>query len=316
LIRRLKSLQWPRARVLHKAAAAITAVAVIAFALQLARQNRRYLREVRNPELASFEELKWVLRSVVPEGVCSVAIKAPVFWLAFPEHDRCFATIEKRMMENLDIDGKDYAVLMPAAYHKNRLPETMALDAKYHLLAELKDTAYGAIRVYYTGSNQDYLALAPKTYYFFDQHRGHVSQSQVEKARSVWSVEPGDADNQPIESGLLIDSGGISIQPAQEGRRAKSVDLWPVDLKPDAIYQLSLDAIASAGKWELAVIDQQTGAIVHRERFGDQVDLQRVEGLFKTSASGRVKLVVQPLARNMSEPLRISRISISEIPSG
>jgi hypothetical protein len=187
LIGRIRDLRWPRARLLHKAAVAVVALAIAAFGLQLARQNRRYLREVRNPDLASFEDVKFALRSVVPDGVCPVAMKAPVLWLAFPEYDECFATIEKRMMKNLDIDGNDYAVLMPSAHNEKRRPATRDLDAKYHLLAELKNTPYGTIRVYYTGTNPDYLARQPKTYYFFGQRRGYVIEEQAAQASEVWS---------------------------------------------------------------------------------------------------------------------------------
>jgi hypothetical protein len=143
--------------------------------LQLANTYRGYIREIRNPDQASFEEMKSALRSVVPEGVCPVAMKAPELWLAFPEYDRCFATIEKRMMDNLDIDGNEYAVMMPSAFHKKRIAATKEFDAKYHLLGELTNTRYGTIRVYYTGRNPDNLALEPKTYKFFGRKRGYIS---------------------------------------------------------------------------------------------------------------------------------------------
>jgi 4-amino-4-deoxy-L-arabinose transferase-like glycosyltransferase len=312
LVERLKDLRWPRARLLHKAAVAVTALAILAFGLQLARQNRRYLREVLSPDLASFGEIRGVLRSVVPEGVCPVAMKAPVLWLAFPEYDYCFATIEKRMMKNVDIDGKDYAVLMPSAFHKKRLPATRELDSKYHLLAELRDTPYGAIRVYYTGANPDYLARQPKTFYFFGQRRGYVTEEQLAGAREVWSGESSAPINQAFESGLVIDIGGFSINPKPRSR--KLIDLWSVDLKPETIYSLTLDATSRAGRWELTLVDERSGALLHREQIGGQADLQHVVGLFKTSGTDRVKLAVQPPGRNTAEPLRISKITISEIP--
>jgi hypothetical protein len=316
LIEKLRNPQRPSGQMLNKAIAALVVIAVIAFALQLARQNRRYVREVRNPDLASFEELTGVLRSVVPDEVCPVAIKSPVLWLAFPEYDRCFATIEERMADNVDIDGKNYAVLMPAAYHKNRLLETRELDAKYHFLGELKNTPYGAIRVYYTGTNPNYLALQPKNYHFFGQHRGYVSEAQVARASEVWSARFDNIDDNTVELGLVVDAGGVLIQPKQKNSRGKSIDLWQVDLKPETIYRLSLNATSTDGKWEVAVVDRQTGALLHQERFGESIDLQPVEGLFKAAGSGHVKLVVQPLERETSKPLRISRISISEIPPG
>jgi 4-amino-4-deoxy-L-arabinose transferase-like glycosyltransferase len=314
LIGRLRNLQWPRAQLLHKAAIGLVALAIIAFGLQMVRQNRRYLREVRNPEIASFEEVKAVLRSVIPDGVCPVAIKAPVLWLAFPEYDRCFASIEKRMMKNVDIDGNEYAVLMPSANHVKRRPATRELDAKYHLLAELKETPYGTIRVYYTGTNPDYLAREPKTYFFFEQRRGYVSGEQVAQASEVWSGGSSVGSGQAVESGLLADSDGFSIQLKPKRRGGNLIDLWSVQLEPEKIYLLSLDAVSRSGKWGLALMDERTGSLIHREQIKDQVDTQHLEGLFKTSGAERVKLAVEPLGRNTGEPLRISRITISEVP--
>ncbi len=167
--------RMPSTRLLRKTAIAVIALVALAFTLQLANTYRGYLREIRNPEQPSFDEIKSALRSVVPEGVCPVAMKAPELWLAFPEDDRCFATIEKRMMDNLDIDGNEYAVMMPSAFHKKRIAATKEFDAKYHLLGELTNTPYGTIRVYYTGRNPDHLALEPRTYQFFGRNRGYVS---------------------------------------------------------------------------------------------------------------------------------------------
>lgn len=164
-----------RRGLLRRGATAAVALAAVAFALQLANTYRGYVREIRNPEQASFEDVKSVLRSIVPDGVCPVAMKAPELWLAFPEQDRCFATIEKRMTDNLDLDGNEYAVMMPFAYQKKRAAATKEFDAKYRLLGELAHTPYGTIRIYYTGRNPDHLALEPKTYKFFGRKRGYIS---------------------------------------------------------------------------------------------------------------------------------------------
>jgi hypothetical protein len=127
---------------------------------------------VRNPELASFEEFKGVIRSVVPGGVCPVAVKAPVIWLAFPESDRCFATIEKRMLGSVDIDGKDYALV---TLEKGPESWTRGLIADHHLIARLIDSPYGDLSIYYTGINPDILKLEPVRYRFFGRMRGHTS---------------------------------------------------------------------------------------------------------------------------------------------
>lgn len=311
-IKRIGQLNWPRAELTGKALTAVIALAIIAFGLQLARQNRRYIREVRNPELASFDEVRNVLRSLVPGGVCPVAMKAPEMWLAFPEHDRCFATIEKRMTENLDLDGSDYAVIQRSAYHKNRREATLQFDAKYHLLGELEDTPYGTIRVYYTGTNPEYLALTPKKYKFFGRARGYVSDEQLAHAREVWSNGANNWPNLALQSGITLDEQGAAVHPKKRG---DSLTFGAVDLEPYKVYKLSLDTVAEGGRWELMLTDDKTGALVNRVPISERADSQRIEGLFKTGSATRIKMVARTLGQQLGQPLRISRISISEIPN-
>jgi 4-amino-4-deoxy-L-arabinose transferase-like glycosyltransferase len=165
---------WAQAATISNFAIVLLLIAGVLFGLQLARQTRRYLREAHNPELASFEEIKGVLRSTVPEGVCPVVIKFPVMYLVFPEKIDCFANIEDRMMENVDLDGKEYVVLLPNAAHAKRAQKADELEAKYPLIAELKDTAYGDIAVYYTGQNEAIRSRPAAQYRFFKSLRGHA----------------------------------------------------------------------------------------------------------------------------------------------
>lgn len=172
----------PRAKLVHKVAIALVAFAVTGYCLQLASQYRDYLTRVRNPELASFEEFTTVIRSIVPDELCPVAVKNPSVWLAFPERDDCFATIEGRMKDDLDIDGKDYALVTRPNFSLERTPRregsrVSSDDARlddYHLLGEMKETPYGNLLIYYTGNDPRYLALAPKRYQFFGEVRGHA----------------------------------------------------------------------------------------------------------------------------------------------
>jgi 4-amino-4-deoxy-L-arabinose transferase-like glycosyltransferase len=163
-IRRLRTAEWPRARLAYGAAVALVALAVLGYTLQLVTEGRRYLVEVRNPNLASFDEFTRVIRDIIPEGLCPVAVKNPSVWLAFPEKDECFATIESRMREDVDLRGKDYALIT----RPNAMP-----DVDYHLLGEMRNTPYGNLLIYYTGSARRYLDLTPKRYRFFGELGGH-----------------------------------------------------------------------------------------------------------------------------------------------
>jgi 4-amino-4-deoxy-L-arabinose transferase-like glycosyltransferase len=173
----LRRATVPHARLAHGVAIALVALAVIGYGMQLARQYRDYSIKVRNPDLASFEEFTTVIRSIVPDELCPVAVKNPSVWLAFPEMDRCFATIEGRMKEDLDIDGKEYALVTRPNFSLDRDAKREGSEdsrlGNYHLLGEMRETPYGSLLVYYTGKDPRYLAIEPKHYQFFGEMRGH-----------------------------------------------------------------------------------------------------------------------------------------------
>jgi hypothetical protein len=129
---------------------------------------------VRNPEVATFAEFTSVIRNIVPEDLCPVAVQNPSMWLAFPEKDYCFATLERRMNDAVDIDGKDYALIKR---NKRGGPAAETSEDGLHLLGEMNNTPYGNIVVYYTGADPRYLALPPKRYRFFRELRGYVTET-------------------------------------------------------------------------------------------------------------------------------------------
>jgi 4-amino-4-deoxy-L-arabinose transferase-like glycosyltransferase len=185
-IRRLRTAQWARARFAYNAAVIVIALATFGYAFQLVAQSRRYLAGVSNPDLASFDEFTAVIRDIVPPDLCPVAVKNPSVWLAFPEKDSCFASIENRTREEAyaGIDGKDYALVT----RLNALPErpkhsdsNQEPAEEYHLLGEMRDTPYGNLLIYYTGSDSRYLARAPRRYQFFGERRGHANIDGREK---------------------------------------------------------------------------------------------------------------------------------------
>ena len=304
---------WARARSLRAAVTAAMAVAVVVFGIQLAREYRGYLSVLRDPEHASFQELKDVLREIVPDGVCPVAMKAPAMWLAFPEHDRCFASIERRMMDNVDIAGKEYAVLLPVSSNKNRIDSARELNASYPALAELNDTPYGDLRVYYTGASPQLRAGPEQRIFFFGRRRGHVSAAQIALGREVWSR---GSTRQPMaadETGLPIDDNGGLLIPPEKSR--DPIAIWMIDLESPGIYQLSVDAKSTAGRWIFSIVDSSTDTMLHQEIISGRPEQHTIQGLFKIAGASRVRILEQAIGNRTAEPLRISRVSIHEIPS-
>ena len=179
-IARLRTSQWPHARLAYRAAVIVVILAGVGYASQLVVQSRRYLAEVRNPNLASFAEFTTAISEIVPEGLCPIAVKNPSVWLAFPDKDSCFATIENRFKEAAyaDIDGKDYALVT----RLNALPERAGNAAvDYHVLGEMWNTPYGNLLIYYTGTDPHYLAIKPKRYEFFGELGGYTSRESEDR---------------------------------------------------------------------------------------------------------------------------------------
>jgi 4-amino-4-deoxy-L-arabinose transferase-like glycosyltransferase len=173
-----RTTDWPGARLVFYLGRPLVVFAIIVYSLLLVWQGHRFMQEIRNPQLATFDEFAATLKEIIPEGLCPVAVKNPSVWLAFPESDRCFATIENRMKEALDLDGHEYALITRpnvAARGAERAGAIEMADEKYHLLGEMQDTLYGTLLIYYTGRDPRYLALPPKRFQFYNQRGGITS---------------------------------------------------------------------------------------------------------------------------------------------
>jgi hypothetical protein len=179
-VSRLRIAKFERAKLTYSTAMVLFSLAGIFYLSLLIVQGHRYLVAVRDPNLASFHEFTTVIRDVIPPDVCPVAIKNPSIWLAFPEKDRCFATIENRVRDEAlaDIEGKEYALVT----RPNSLPDrTSDGPNSYHLLAEMLNTPYGNLIIYYTGTDPRYLAIKAKRYEFFGLSGGYTSSESGDR---------------------------------------------------------------------------------------------------------------------------------------
>src|SRR5262249_48015705 len=159
-----------------------------------------------------------------------VTKRSPVIWMAFPESDRCFASIETRMGEDADIRGQEYALVEP-----QKATRRVKEYKNNHYLGELKDTVFKlALRIYYTGNDPRYLAIKPRSYTFFGWGRGHVSDMEVAASREVWYARPDELARSVKGIGLEYSTESLTLYPT--GRRA--VVLASVDLKPETVYLL------------------------------------------------------------------------------
>ena len=298
----LRSRQSTKLPMIYRLGAAGVIVAVLGYGFLLVRQHRAYINEVRNPELASFQEFADVLRSIIPQELCPVAVKSPVMWLAFPEKDRCFANIERRMAAAVDIDGKDYALIV-----RPKNPDYWAkdLNQRHRLLGELTDTPYGNFLIYYTGVDPRY-GNEPKRYHFFRRWSGHVSDEQVAQAREVWTATAADLrrfSTTKNDTGLAEEFEVVS-------RTGSFTELATVELQPGSAYELIMDLKRSDG-WELVLSDDASRSWLKQIGFDGE---DSISELFRTfDGSKRVRLLVRAPAGKAPETLLISRIIIREV---
>ncbi|HSB12123.1 MAG TPA: glycosyltransferase family 39 protein [Blastocatellia bacterium] len=324
LIRRLRTVEWkgsPLPKVAYFSALAAVLVLGGAFGYHAARLSKRYLRNVRNPETARFEEFKLAIRRVIPESVCPVEVKDPVMWLAFPEQHLCFAYIEERMLPNIDIDGKEYAMIVETRVANSWLEKVAANHN--HLLGELNNTPYGDLQVYYTGTDPRLLALKPLRYQFFGKRRGFTSEAAVSQGREVWSAGATAIGQCAKLPNAVIGLEGLSVgEPGHSTRADRFIPLCSIELEPDSVHQLAIDTQAKPNQWSLLAIEEQTGVRLGQLSIGekkqtanDSGQLDVFDGVFRTGKNNRVVIGVMPRSEIAGAPFYVSRLSVRRVPA-
>jgi len=312
-IRRLNVMKRRWARPAYAAAVVVIAIVIASYGYELVKQNRNYLTHVRNPDQASFEDLKVALKSVVPDGVCPASIASGYLWLAFPEKDDCyFAYMEASLDEPLELEGKDYALIVKPKFEGRVSKLTGAGFERFHLLGELNRTPYGTLLVYYTGNDPRFTTLAARRYYFFGHQRGYVSDEQLARSREVWSASASNLTwNPAAPSESVRPDEDDEASPENGHRKGRWMEICSVDLDASSIYQVTTD-LADHKDFDLAVIDGKT--LLPVESISQGYDApQRLKGLFKTRGNGRVKIAVRVPIAELPTASPISHISIRAV---
>ncbi len=300
MLKRLRTSQRPKAKPLYIAVIVAIACGAIFYAYRFASQNRNYMRAANNPQRATFDELASVLRSVVPEDVCPVGIKQGVLWLAFPEKDYCFAAIENRMQEALDIKGNEYALIASVRRSKKEGKLIRGLTEEAKLIAELKRTAYGTLSIYYTGTNAAHLSLAPARYVFFGKERGYASEAEIETAREVWAATAEELNKAEGWTDNIV---------RQNAKDSGLINLSSVELNEATIYQLILETNYQQGRWEVVIRDDKTSAVL----YAGKLDANRFADIFKTKQSGRININLRRMTQKADGAITVSRVSVREV---
>jgi hypothetical protein len=188
-----------------------------------------------------------------------------------------------------------------------------APEEKYHQLGTLKDSPYGDLYVYYTGSNRAYLSLAPKTYYFFGERRGQFSDEQLRGAKQVWSAGATELTSLIKTSNPTITGEGLEIKPTTSGEGgAEIIELCKIAVKPDTIYRLNLELTAAA-PWELIVYNEATGKWIIQEPIPERAGQQHIERFVKSLGTDGIKLLLRPVDPSLQGSIRVARVSLHEV---
>jgi 4-amino-4-deoxy-L-arabinose transferase-like glycosyltransferase len=294
----------------HIRSAAIAVGGAIALSLvyQSYKMNKRYLRYVRSPDHASFEQFKAAARDLVPDGVCPVSAARPVVWLAFPEADRCYVTIESRMSVAADLKEMEYAFFM----HPGQLRTWRINTDEYHLLGELKDSPYGSISVFYTGTKEYYRNLPTKRYHFFGLNRGCVSDDQIANALPVWSVDRKTLQGSQKESGQFA-TEELTVTFPTIDRPDTVVDLFTVDLEPDMIYQLNFETRFASGRWAALPADAVHGTWLSYKGITENERAASTSMLFRTMGTSRIRISLHNTSKGEDDRVSIESISIRAV---
>jgi 4-amino-4-deoxy-L-arabinose transferase-like glycosyltransferase len=308
---RFRARRHSSATLRNKAAFAAPALAFVLCGALLARQDLAVARAVTDPHLASFVEFSAALRTIVPEGVCPASIERPVIWLAFPESDRCYASIERRMADRVDIDGRDFALVIPTKKNPAYIKDP---DENYTLLGTMESTPYGNLRVYYTGSDERYRLIAPRHYEFFDGWRGHVSREQIADATEVWTANASELSAGRQSSEVVLRPEGLTFTPPRSNKSGeRRVDLCSVELKSDTAYHLIVEAASPEPGWQLTVVDAASSQSLKQAAVPDQQGPQRIETIFRTFLGNRVRVAANVAKHGSAATLSVNRISVREI---
>ena len=313
-IQRLRAERRRWAKPVYVAAMLVAVMLIAGYAYELLRQNRTYLTNVRRPDQASFEDIKTALRSIVPDGLCPASIASGYLWLAFPERDDCyFAYMEASLDNSLELEGKNYALIVKPKFEGRVLRLTGAGFERFHLLGELSRTAYGSLLVYYTGNDPQFMTPAPKRYYFFGHRRGYVTGEQLAAAREIWAASEPEFEWKPATGSQSSAPDDAEEESSEDGqRRGRWMEFCSVDLEANSIYRVTAETKDQRG-YDLAIIDGLTLSPLENISAADDAP-NRLDAVFKTSGNKRVRLALRVPGTKGDNAQAISRISIKAIP--
>jgi 4-amino-4-deoxy-L-arabinose transferase-like glycosyltransferase len=279
----------------------------------------RFYRWTRTFDPAPYSELSNTLLKVLPPNVRVVA--GDVHWLTF--HDRApFSTFSEEARRPVSTEPTVY--IFDRSIPASKRPEL----ANAKLIAEMTNTLYGKVEVYYRGDDQAVLERATERFYFTaDPDRGfgragYYSERQRQEATVVWLAGPAELERLARVQG----QGGRPPQMQRDGNRVAlrivtdvsssntSIRLPMPPLKPNTMYRLQTALRVTEGGGLIGPRDRTGLWLADPVACGTSEQYVPIDIVFTTNARGDGELAVgnrrnQPAASLMY----LSQVELREI---
>ncbi|HNJ43798.1 MAG TPA: hypothetical protein PKZ53_25175, partial [Acidobacteriota bacterium] len=173
----------------------LVVIPTIGYATSASRVVWRFYRWSRTFEPAPYSDVTQVLRTIVPQNL--LVVSRPVHWLSFQDNPN-YVWASKKVWKDQDITSLPGVLVVDDEFiereNYNRLFARQVPN--FTLLAELSDTLYGNIKVYYTGLDGRFQNHTPAHYYFMGGYhkgyarKGYYSEEQRQAAKVIWLAGP------------------------------------------------------------------------------------------------------------------------------
>lgn len=173
----------------------LVVIPTIGYATSASRVVWRFYRWSRTFEPAPYSDVTQVLRTIVPQNL--LVVSRPVHWLSFQDNPN-YVWASKKVWKDQDITSLPGVLVVDDEFiereNYNRLFAKQVPN--FTLLAELSDTLYGNIKVYYTGLDGRFQNHTPAHYYFMGGYhkgyarKGYYSEEQRQAAKVIWLAGP------------------------------------------------------------------------------------------------------------------------------
>jgi len=285
----------------------------------------QYYHWAKNLDAASYDELAQVLRQVITEELTPAGFST--HWLAFSDRDDYIALnmVNYGVWEKI-ANSDDLTLIADEHEIKNNPDFLKNIEDNrgiYSLMAELINTAYGNIRIYYIGEQERYQNQPVKRFYFNGNRRGVLAQEQMQAAQAIKSFSPAALHQLAAQRGaapqrsfsLLKEGDSECLQVVTNlSTYDYQLDSDFFQLEPETLYELAVDIWVKDGECSVGALGSDQTRWLCNRGIQKSAGFETIRVMFTTDDSGQTKIV---FANNLASPgistFCISGVRINEV---